>query len=250
MQRWLNRVAVVTGASSGIGAAVIKDLVKNGVRVVGLARRYERVEDIKKDLAPDVRNNLTAIKCDVCSTKSVNKAFDQIIDELGGVDILVNNAGLYQPGQLSTMDIISAQKVLQTNVMGVVNCTQRAFKSMKERNADGHVILVNSLTGHYIPGFNGVEAPNLNMYAPSKFALRAMRDIYRQEFIGLGTKIKITSVSPGLVDTEMVPDFVKANVGPAILKPEDISSSIMYAIATPPHVQVHEMIVRPVGEVL
>ncbi|XP_075157311.1 farnesol dehydrogenase-like isoform X2 [Haematobia irritans] len=250
MQRWLNKVAVVTGASSGIGSAVIKDLLKNGIRVVGLARRYERVEDLKKDLSPEVQNHLTAIKCDVCSWQSVNKAFDQIIDELGGVDILVNNAGLYQPGQLATMDIMKAQKVLQTNVMGVVNCTQRAFKSMKERRVDGHVILINSMTGHYIPTYNGIEAPNLNMYAPSKFALRAMRDIYRQEFIGLGTKIKITSVSPGLVDTEMVPDFVKAEAGSVILKPEDISSSIMYAIATPPHVQVHEMIVKPVGEVM
>lgn len=190
MDRWRNKVAVVTGASSGIGAAIVKDLVENGLQVVGLARRPERVTDILKTLPPAKHGNLTALRCDVSDVQSVNKAFDTIIAKFGGIDILVNNAGCLKQGQLVNMDINEIQQVLQTNVMGVVHCTQRAFKSMKERNFPGHVILINSIAGHEFISLPGT--PESNVYGPSKFAITAITEIYRQEFRGLGTKIKIT----------------------------------------------------------
>ncbi|XP_065364715.1 farnesol dehydrogenase-like [Calliphora vicina] len=247
MERWQNKVAVVTGASSGIGSAIVKDLIINGLQVVGLARRVERVEEIKKQLPVKLQSKLTAVKCDVSNLKSVNEAFDKIISHFGGVDILVNNAGCMKTGYLSTCNIDDVQLVLQTNVMGVVYCTQRAFKSMKERNFDGHVVLINSIGGHNVISVGNKTKDN-NIYAPSKFAITAITEIYRQEFRGLGTKIKITSVSPGAVDTELLPDNIKEILGETLLKPQDISQGILYAISTPPHVQVHELTIKPVGE--
>ena len=191
MERWQNKVAVVTGASSGIGAAIVKDLVKNGLQVVGLARRVERVEEIKSQLPAALQSKLTALKCDVSKLESVNEAFDKIESQFGGVDILVNNAGCMTDATLVEGNVEALQQVLQTNVMGVVYCTQRAFKSMKERKFDGHVIVINSIVGHKVVTL-GNAAPDSNLYSPSKFAVTAMTEIYRQEFKGLNTKIKIT----------------------------------------------------------
>ncbi|XP_065356737.1 farnesol dehydrogenase-like [Calliphora vicina] len=248
MERWLNKIAVVTGASSGIGAAIVKDLVKNGVQVVGLARRVERVEDIKKELPKNLQTKLTALKCDVGNLKSVNETFDRVEGDFGGIDILVNNAGCLKLGQLTTMSVTDVEQTLQTNVMGVVYCTQRAFQSMKKRNFNGHVVLINSVAGHNIIGSVVGSAPDFNIYPASKFAITAMTEIYRQEFNGLGTKIKVTSISPGAVDTEILNTNIKTALEGTILKAEDIASGVLYAISTPPHVQIHEMIIKPVGE--
>lgn len=193
MERWQNCVAVVTGASSGIGAAVVKDLLKakENLQVVGLARRLERMIAYAKEFSPEQQQRFHSLKCDISSRESVDSCFDWIIDNLGRVDIFINNAGIFVMGQLSTIDPSIPQQILQTNVMGIVYCTQRAFKSMKERKFDGHVVIVNSNLGHKIPS-GGNAPPFMNMYGPSKFAVTAMTELYRQEFKGLGTKVKIT----------------------------------------------------------
>ncbi|XP_049313791.1 farnesol dehydrogenase isoform X3 [Bactrocera dorsalis] len=243
MERWQNCVAVVTGASSGIGAATVKDLLKANLIVVGLARRLERMEELKAQLPAKQQKCFHAVACDVSSQESVDTAFDWIIKELGGVDILVNNAGTFKAGQISTQNPVEIQQVLQTNVMGVVYCTQRAFKSMKERNFDGHVVVVNSVLGHSVLKTLGSnQLPIFSIYPSSKFAVTALTEVLRQEFKGLNTKIKITSVSPGLTDTEIVPEQYK-NSGLPILKAEDISSCILFTLSTPPHMQVHEITV-------
>ncbi|XP_005183173.2 farnesol dehydrogenase [Musca domestica] len=246
MERWQNKVAVVTGASSGIGSAVAKDLVNSGLLVIGLARRVQRIEELKNQLPDDKNSQLVALKCDVSNLESVNETFDKIISKFGGIDVLINNAGCLKGGQLVTMDVNEMQQILQTNVMGVIYCTQKAFKSMKERKVDGHVVLVNSIAGHKVLACS--EVPEFNIYPPSKFAITAITELLRQEFRGLGTKIKVTSISPGTVDTEILPDFIRKYANGCFLQAEDISSGIMYALSTPPHVQIHEMIIKPVGE--
>lgn len=191
MERWYNKIAVVTGASSGIGSAIVKELLTHGLQVIGLARRVDRIEELRKQLPSNLQNKLTALDCDVSCVKSVNQAFDKIISLFGGIDILINNAGCMCKGKLCTGNPDEIQKVLQTNVMGVVYCTQRAFQSMKERSFNGHIVLINSISGHKVrclPNY----VPDNNIYAPSKFAITAITEIYRQEFKGLGTKIKIT----------------------------------------------------------
>ncbi|KAM7349319.1 farnesol dehydrogenase-like [Cochliomyia hominivorax] len=248
MERWQNKIAVVTGASSGIGVAIVKDLIRNGLQVVGLARRVERVENIRKELPKNLQSRLTALKCDVSNLQSVNEAFDKIVGHFGGVDILVNNAGCIKLGQLATMNVADVEQVIQTNVMGVIYCTQRAFKSMKERNFNGHVVLINSVAGHKVVSSVSGGAPEFNVYPASKFAITAINETLRQEFNGLGTKIKVTSISPGAVDTEIIDESIKNTLKGTILKAEDVASGVLYAISTPPHVQIHEMIIKPVGE--
>uniref|UniRef100_A0A1I8MBG2 Short chain dehydrogenase n=1 Tax=Musca domestica TaxID=7370 RepID=A0A1I8MBG2_MUSDO len=250
MERWQNKVAVVTGASSGIGVAIVKDFVMAGLQVVGLARRKELIEKIQKDLPEDKRSHLTAMYCDVSSKESVNEVFDKIISQFGGIDVLVNNAGCLKKGQLSTMDIGDVEQVLHTNVMGIVACTQKAFKSMKDRNFDGHIINVNSIAGHTVLTGIPPQIPNTNIYSPSKFAVSAINEIYRNEFRDLGTKIKISSISPGFVDTDIVFDDLRQALGQCMLKSEDVSNAVMFILSTPPHVQIHDLIIKPVGELV
>ncbi|XP_075157299.1 farnesol dehydrogenase-like [Haematobia irritans] len=246
MERWENKVAVVTGSSSGIGAAIAKDLVENGLQVIGLARRVKKLQDLHDQLPVEKRSHFMPMECDVGDVNSVNAVFDDILKHFGGIDILVNNAGTGGFGQLVSMSPSEMQQILQTNVMGIVHCTQRAFSSMKERNFPGHIILINSIYGHKFVSMNPV--PDINMYCPSKYAVTSMRDIFRHEFIGLGTKVKITSISPGLVDTEIVPEPVRAAAGECMLQTGDIVSAVLYTLSTPPHVQVHELIIKPLGE--
>ncbi|XP_065363198.1 uncharacterized protein LOC135956589 [Calliphora vicina] len=244
MERWQNKIAVVTGASSGIGAATCKALVEKGMIVVGLARRVDKMESqVRPSIAADKQQNFHCYKCDVSEEQSVKAAFSWIEQTFGGVDVLVNNAGIYKQTTLlaenNTEDITNT---LNTNVLAVVWCTREAFKNMKKRQVDGHVVIMNSLTGHCIP--NIADLP-LNIYPPSKHALTAMTEILRQEFLANNTKIKVTSISPGAVKTHIV-DFPPEL---PVLKSEDIADAVVYCIQTPPHVQIHEMIIKPVGEV-
>lgn len=191
MERWSGKVAVVTGASAGIGAAIVLDLAKAGVRVVGLARRVERVEELKKQLPPSVKGELHSYKCDVTSESDIKAAFEWVETKFGGVDILVNNAGI--GARMNLMDADNTEKirsVIDTNVMGPALCTREAFQSMKKRNIDGHVIIINSIAGHSVPFL--INGRSFNIYPSSKYAVTAMTEVLRQEFQLLGTKIKIT----------------------------------------------------------
>ena len=193
MNRWVGKVAVVTGASSGIGAAIVVDLVKAGVIVVGLARRVQRVEELRNKITLLESGKLYAVQCDVTKEEDIKKSFEWIETKLGGVDILVNNAGIIrQTNLLSPDNTVAIKEILDTNVMGVVLCTREAFKSMKKRSVDGHIVIINSIIGHKVPYFGG-ELPCTNMYPSSKFAVTAMTEVLRQELQMEGTKrTKIT----------------------------------------------------------
>ncbi|XP_043660128.1 farnesol dehydrogenase [Drosophila teissieri] len=245
MERWHNCVAVVTGASSGIGAEIARKLVSAGVVVVALARRLDRLEQLRQELPEERRSRLRIMQCDVSDVSSVNAAFDAVQRDLGGVDILINNAGKLSGGQLLTMSVDTVQQVLQTNVMGVVYCTRRAFESMRQRQAAGHVVLLNSIVGHYI--FNPLPGSQqeLNMYPATKHAITALTELFRQEMREFKTQVKVSSISPGLVDTELVPPAYKRL---PMLQAEDVANAILYVLSTPPHVQVHELTIKPMGE--
>ncbi|KAH8251603.1 hypothetical protein KR038_002878 [Drosophila bunnanda] len=250
MDRWTNRVAVVTGASSGIGAACCKDLVAKGLIVVGLARREERLKQLKESLPADQQARFHGRKCDVSVEKQVVDAFAWVDETLGGADVLVNNAGIIRPSLITDADNGDDMRaVLDTNVLGFVWCAREAFRSQQKRNVtDGHVVVINSVVGHRIPIMPGFS---FKMYAPSKYAVTALTEILRQEFQLKKTQTKITSISPGLVDTEIIDEKIKEVVlNFPMLRAEDIADAVSYCIQTPPNVQIHELIIKPVGETM
>lgn len=243
MDRWIGKVAVVTGSSSGIGAATAKKLAQAGMVVVGLARRVERTEALKSDLDESVRHRLHAVKCDVTKDEDIRKSFEWVEKTLGGVDVLVNNAGIYRMTKLIDANNSSMiREVLDTNLLGLIFCSREAFQSMKKRSVNGHIIHINSEAGHK------TGLPHLNAYCASKFAVTALTDTMRQEFLEENTKIKVTSISPGMVRTDMLPESIRTENVVPLLEAEDIANAIIYVLGTPSHVQVHELRIKPIGE--
>lgn len=191
MERWIGKVAVVTGASSGIGAQIAIDLTNAGMIVIGLARRVERVEELKSKVSATTAGALHPCKCDITLEEDIKKAFAWTTSNFGGVDVLVNNAGISRIFKLvDSNNTALVKEIIDTNVMGVVLCTREAFQSMKIRGFDGHIIIINSIAGHSVPKIP--EMGSFNMYAPSKYAVTAMTEVLRQEFLMEGNAVKIT----------------------------------------------------------
>lgn len=269
MEKWVGKVAVVTGASAGIGAAIFKDIAKQKIIVIGLARRSERVEGLIAELGKDA-SHAFAFKCDVSDSEQVDAAFKWIESKFGSVDILVNNAGFSRNTTFLGEGEDSFQKmeeVLNTNVLGLTRCTRAAYRLMKKNDDYGIIININSIAGHYVP----IISFSMNMYAASKHAVTALTETIRQELVVAGNmKVRVTasilmdklknicehflifqSLSPGNVTTEIKlaagRDLNSIAPMPA-LKAEDVSHSVMFLLSTPYNVNISELTIRPVGE--
>ncbi|KAF5281668.1 hypothetical protein FQR65_LT14598 [Abscondita terminalis] len=250
MERWVGKTAVVTGASSGCGAAIAEALVTNGMQVVAVARRKERLFALADKLQGQ-SGKLHPMQCDVTNESELIEVFDWVKKNFDRVDVLVNNAGIARPSGLINGDPSDWSNVLKTNVLGLSIATQLAVKQMIDSKVDGHVIHINSVLGHYVK-----RVPNLNMYPASKFAITALTETLRQELNSLNSRIRITSISPGPVDSEFHMSsqktidevFQKFYASLPKLDSEDVADAVVYALSTPPHVQVHELMLRPVGE--
>lgn len=247
MERWNKRVAVVTGASSGIGAAIVRHLANKGLIVVGLARRAERIQALRNEVEPSARNRVHALRCDMRNEAEIVAAFKEIEAKHGPVAVLVNNAGIGRASSLldggNSQD---ARDIVETNILGIVYATREAFRSMKANGGTGHVFLINSVAGHRVPSV--INMP-MNLYSPSKYAVTAMAEVYRQEFTNMQTQVKITSISPGFVDTEIItPTMAEKIADMPLLQADDIADALIYCLQTPPHVQIHELTIKAVGE--
>lgn len=178
MEKWQGKTAVVTGASAGIGAAIVRDLARAGVNVVALARRVDKLEELKKELK-DAKGKVFAFGCDVSDVKSVAAAFAYIEKNHGGTDILVNNAGIVRQVKLFD-DVPGVEKdlsqVVETNFLGTVWCAREAFKSLMKRNVYGHIVNMNSVAGHSV-AFTGQDIPANNIYPGTKYAITATTEV-------------------------------------------------------------------------
>ncbi|CAG9865008.1 unnamed protein product [Phyllotreta striolata] len=251
MDKWKGKVAVVTGASSGIGEGIVKKLVEEGLVVVGLARRLERMQKQQQMLVHQP-GKFHPVQCDIGKETDILRCFDYIKENIGPVHILVNNAGCCISGTLSESDTNSWKTIMDVNVIGLCVATREAVKVMKSKNIEGHIINMNSLAGHF-----RVQVSGLNLYPASKHAVTSISDTLKNEFATSKTKIKVTSISPGVVDTEIfavsgLNEFHKAveeNSVPS-LSPDDIADAVCYVLSTPPIVNVSEMIIQPVNETI
>ncbi|KAL5292274.1 DHRS11.2 family protein [Megaselia abdita] len=246
MDRWINKTAVVTGGGTGIGAACCKELIQAGLNVFALGRRAEKLNDVKESLPKDQQEKFHPLPCDVSIEEDVIDTFKFIDETSNGVHILINSAGIFRKHKslVSQENSEDIEDTIRTNVLGVVFCTREAFQIMKKKNIAGHVININSVCGHRIPDMFDIPS---NIYPATKYAVTAMTDIYRQEFSREGTEIKVTSISPGLVKTDMIGKYGNIPSIP-VLNAEDVSSAVMFCISRPPKVQIQEIIIRPLHE--
>ncbi|XP_011299836.1 dehydrogenase/reductase SDR family member 11-like [Fopius arisanus] len=244
MDRWTGKVAVITGASSGIGSEVVKMLVKKGMIVVGLARRKQKMEDDMKGLS-GVKGRFYAVQCDISKDEDVAKAFAHIKKSIGTVQILVNTAGYATPGGFSVTTPEIWRGVVAVNMMGAMYCTKEVLTMLQESKLEGHIINMNSILGHRVVKFLDIDA---NVYAATKHAITGFSETLQRELIG--QNIRITSISPGFVITQIVKEnsFDTALLKEPALEPVDVADAVVYVIGTQPRVEVKELILKPLGE--
>jgi 3-hydroxy acid dehydrogenase / malonic semialdehyde reductase len=228
------KTAIVTGASSGMGAAIAAALVREGARAVGGARRTE-------EIAPDV----IAHALDVTDRRSCEEFIEFAVGELGKLDILVNNAGLglgRDPFDESTEE--DEEIVLETNVHGLIRMTRLCLPHLAEY---GHIVNIGSIAGRQ-------AYDNAALYVTSKFAVRGFTYALREDL--LGRPIKLTTVDPGLVETNFSKvrfrgDEEKASTvyrGVEAMRPEDIAECVVFAVTRPRHVNIDELVVKALAQ--
>jgi NADP-dependent 3-hydroxy acid dehydrogenase YdfG len=227
------KTAIVTGASSGIGASVVRDLRALGVRVAGGARRVERID-------ADV-----ALELDVTDPESCERFVETAVDALGGLDILFNNAGLAL-GRYPVSESTEADEatVIATNVAGLMRMTRLCLPHIRD---GGHIVNLGSAAGRQ-PYENGA------VYIASKFAVRGFTHALREDL--LGRPIHVTTVDPGLVETDFSKVRFRGDEDRArkvyedvdALQPEDIADCVLFAVTRPAHVNIDELVVKTIDQ--
>jgi NADP-dependent 3-hydroxy acid dehydrogenase YdfG len=245
MSRLTNKIVFITGASSGIGRATANAFAQEGANLLLCARRAERLDELKTELAskyPSIR--VLTIELDVRDQEGVSSELQNLPADWQRIDILVNNAGLSRGlDPLHEGSIDDWDEMLDTNVKGLLYVTRAVLPDMVARGR-GHVINIGSIAGHEV-------YPRGNVYCASKHAVDAITRGMRMDLLGTG--VKVTTVDPGLVETEFSKvrfhgDEVKANAvykGLQPLTPDDIAETVLWAATRPAHVQIAEVIVFP-----
>ncbi|XP_049803558.1 dehydrogenase/reductase SDR family member 11-like [Schistocerca nitens] len=243
MQRYAGRLAMVTGASSGIGAAIARALLRHGVTVVGADLQPDRMEAWELN---DAKGKLYPRYCDVSNEESVVSAFKWTLDNLGGVDILINNAGVFFDASLTGGATKDWRRMLDVNVLGLSICTREAVQGMLSRGVeDGFIIHICSLAA-YIPPHD----PEYAMYFGSKTAVKVLLDGLRRDLLARNSRIRVGEVSPALVKTEILKNVSEDNHAmwdSPCLKPDDVAQAVLYMLSQEPHVMVSDVIIRATG---
>jgi NADP-dependent 3-hydroxy acid dehydrogenase YdfG len=241
------KVAVVTGASSGIGEASALALAAAGASVVVTARRQERLEALVLRIEAQGGTAL-AHAADVASLEEVRELTEAVRTRFGRIDILVNNAGLMPLSPMAEGRVDDWVRMVDVNVKGVLHCIATVLPIMIEQRS-GHVVNVGSLAGRR-------PFPGGAVYSATKFAVRALSWGMHLE-LGAAHGIRVTDVQPGFVSTELmdtVPDpalrksWDEAWKGRRTLQPEDVARALMFAVTSPEHVSVSEVLVRPTDQ--
>ncbi len=244
------KVALVTGASAGIGEAVAQRLARAGTRLAICARRSQRLDQLRARIEADVAGaEVVCLPVDLRDTEAITSMFDVVRERFGGVDILVNNAGLGRHAPLMSGSTEDWKEMFDVNVMALCVCTREAVTDMRKRGDQGHVVHIASMASHRVPLESGV-------YSATKFAVRSLTEGLRRELREAGSGIRVSAVSPGFVETEFAsvyrkddPDAAAATYGRyPCLQPEDIAATVQFVLEAPAHVQVHDVLVRPTAQ--
>jgi NADP-dependent 3-hydroxy acid dehydrogenase YdfG len=237
-----DKVAVVTGASSGIGEATVRALCTDGTAVVAGARRKERLDGLVEEVMTRGGGRIIAVECDVTDEQQAHALVNRAIEEFGQIDILVNNAGVMLLSKVEKGLSDEWRQMFDVNVLGLLYATNAAVEAMK-RQGSGHIVNVSSVAGRKTRPTGGV-------YSGTKFAVNAISEALRQELLEDG--IRITIVEPGAVATELTDHITDEEVREGLkqrniepLQSEDIANAITYAVGQPQRVSVNEILIRP-----
>ena len=223
-------VFLITGASTGIGAATARQAAEAGYRVVLSARSEGKLRGLAEELGGDER--ALAVRCDVTEWSDQQALVRTALDAYGRLDVAFANAGFGGPRGFDQGDPEEWKQMVLTNVYGVALTIRAAMEPLKE--SKGHLVLTSSIAGR--------RALQGSLYSATKFAVTAMGEAARLDFNDTG--VRVTLIEPGMVDTPFFeePPSIEA------LKSEDIARAVMFAVSQPPHVDVNEITVRPTAQ--
>lgn len=248
-----SKVVVVTGASSGIGEATARLFAHKGAKVVLAARRADRLRYLEQELTGNGgAGRALAVECDVTDRESVHAMVDEVASVFGPVDVLVNNAGVMPLSPIEALREDDWAQMVNVNINGVLHCTAACLPHMtKEHDGSprgGHIVNVSSVAGRRV-------FPNAAVYCGTKFFVHAFSEGLRAELFRKG--VRVTVVAPGIVETELqghIPDkalkdaFFERTKAMRKLKAQDIANAICYAVESPAHVSVNEVLIRPTDQ--
>ena len=237
------KVAVITGASSGIGYATALALSKAGAKVAIGARRTDKLEQLENEIKKN-GGEVLSHKLDVTKKDNCNDFIDQAIKKWGTVDNLVNNAGLMPLSFVKNLKVDEWEQMIDVNIKGVLFCTAAAIPQMKEKKS-GHIVNISSVAGRIV-------FPSGSVYCATKHAVAAFSEGLRQE-LSVRSNIRVTCIEPGAVETELLnsitdeslQSFLDAAKKMQSLKAADIADAILFAVQSPEHMNVNEILVRP-----
>jgi NADP-dependent 3-hydroxy acid dehydrogenase YdfG len=234
------RVAVVTGASSGIGEATARTLAADGYRVALLARRLDRITALAEDLG----NGSIAIGADVTDRDSIVAAAERVRQELGGADVLVNNAGIMLLGPFDSTQRDDYRQMIEVNLLGAITTTEVFLDQLKDGGGD--IINISSVAGRTARAGNGVDAA-------TKWGLNGWSESLRQELL---PDVRVTLIEPGAVATELpthttheaTRQGVEQLYSQVIVTAEDIAEVIAFVVSRPKRLAIHEVLLRPANQ--
>ncbi len=244
-------IAVVTGASSGIGLAIARRLAAEGYDLAICARRKDRLEAAAERLRRQDINVLSQV-VDLRDEAQILSFFAAVKTRWGRLDALINNAGLGHKASLMSGETEAWREMFEVNVLALCICTREAIALMKTNDTHnpitggaGHVLHVSSMSGHRVPEITGV-------YSATKFAVRSLTETLRRELRAAKSPIRITSVSPGIVETEFAEKYHQSAQKAQntygqfpVLQAVDIANTVVYALSQPAHVEINDILVRP-----
>ena len=241
MENLQNQVVVITGASSGMGAATACKLVQAGAKVVLAARREAQLQSLVAELGKNAHYVLT----DVRQRTDVDALIQQAIARFGRVDVLWNNAGVMPISFFDEGKVEEWDRMIDINLKGVLYGIQAVLPHMLERGT-GHILATSSVSGYK-------TFPSTGVYSATKFAVRAIMETLREELAG---KIKVTTIYPGAVVTELGHDITSAKLGEIMAKlppmqrldADDIANAVVYLLSQPAHVAVNDLTIRPLDQ--
>lgn len=239
-------VAIVTGASSGIGRAVALELGAAGAEVIAIARREEKLASLVEEIRSR-GGRAEAMSVDIRHESGLVAAFEIVARKYRRLDILVNAAGLGRVAPLVDPASDALRDMWEVNVHALCVATREALRAMRPQNK-GHIVHVSSMSGYRVQCGSG-------FYAATKHAVRAVTEGLRQELRSEGSKVRVSSVSPGDTASEFLEAMYGSAEHAASIRPtydsmrsEDVARAVLYALTVPGNVEIHDILMRPIGQ--